>query len=287
MFNAVLFDNARTDGFPVMEVADTGPDAPRQFVPLRRTELAGDVAGPLADLRLIQIFGYTAEQCGKTLEALYRFPLPGDAAVTGVAVRFGDVEIVAELKEREQAEADYEEAKRTGRQAALATRESPDVFTLRVAGLQPDQEIRVETRYVQMARMDAGEWTLRIPLTTSPRYVRADEVNSRHAQGQPLALLRDPGHRFSLDLRFDSAGSVDSPTHTLKATPESGGLRVRLDAGDVMPDRDCVLSWKTTQEDQHPALHLHLYEDRAENEVYFLAMVSPPAQKSAQNGKNF
>ena len=62
-----------------------------------------------------------------------------------MTVRFGDVEIEAELKERQQAEAEYEEAKQQGQQAALATRESPDVFTLQVAGLQPDQDVTVET----------------------------------------------------------------------------------------------------------------------------------------------
>ena len=49
------------------------------------------------------------------LEALYRFPLPGDAAVTGVQVRFGSVEIDTELKERPEAEADYEKARQEGR----------------------------------------------------------------------------------------------------------------------------------------------------------------------------
>jgi hypothetical protein len=87
-------------------------------------------------------------------------PLPGDAAVTGVRVSFGEIEIVAELKEREQAETDYKEAAQTGLQAALATRESPDVFTLRVAGIQPDQEIRVETSYAQLARVEGAGWSL-------------------------------------------------------------------------------------------------------------------------------
>jgi Ca-activated chloride channel family protein len=123
-------------------------------VPLKRTELFGEVAGPLASLRLVQTFGYERAQSDKVLEAAYRFPLPGDAAVTRVLVRFGAVEIRAELKERQQAEAQYEEAKRQGRQAALATRESPDVFTLQVAGLRPDEDITVETSYVQLARAE-------------------------------------------------------------------------------------------------------------------------------------
>ena len=289
MFNSSQFDNSRSDGFAVLEVVEnsevlkTSPDAPRRFVPLRRTEIGGEVTGPLADMRLVQYFGYTAEQCGKTLEALYRFPLPGDAAVTGVTVRFGDVEVRAELKERRQAEADYAEAKRRGQQAALTTRESPDVFTLKVAGLQPDQEIRVETTYVQLARMESSDWTLRIPLTTSPRYVRGDEANSPHAKGQPLALLRDPGHRFSMDLRFPGAGSVASATHALSTADDDGALRVRLTDGEVMPDRDCVLRWRPLQESQHPALHLHLYEDRAEKAVYFLALIAPPSEHASKS----
>src|SRR5690242_14635742 len=109
MFNTSRFENTRPDGFGVLEVVPSDPQTTRDmrlFVPLKRTELSGEVAGPLADLCLIQIYGYTAEQCSQTLEAVYRFPLPGDAAVTGVTVRFGEVEIRAALKERERAEAD-------------------------------------------------------------------------------------------------------------------------------------------------------------------------------------
>src|SRR6185295_14846398 len=175
------------------------------------------------------------------LEALYRFPLPGDAAVMSVRVRFGDVDIQTELKERQEAEKDYDDAKQQGRQAALLTRESPDVFTLRVAGIQPDQDVTVETGYVQLARAEGSGWSLRAPLTTAPRYVRSDELTTRHAQGQPLALLRDPGHRFALDLTVRGAAAVTSPTHAIQTEDTGDGVRVRLQAGDVLPDRDCVL----------------------------------------------
>src|SRR4028118_2189879 len=226
------FDNSRLDGFPVLEVtsgvsgSEQKPEEQaRLFVPLQRTELTGDIAGPLAALRLIQTYGYSREQCDKTLEAVYRFPMPGDAAVTDARVRFGEVEIHAELQEREQAESAYEAAKEEGRQAALLTRESPDVFTLQVAGLQPDQPVTVETSYVQMARAEGAGWSLRIPLTTAPRYVRSDEAGARHAQSQPLFLLRDPGHRFIMDVRLLGVGTVESPTHRLKVT--STGTRER------------------------------------------------------------
>ncbi len=280
MFNPKSFANSRPDGIGALEItgeAGHRPDQPRMFVPLKRTELSGEVTGPLASLRLTQIYGYSKEQLDRTLEAVYRFPLPGDAAVTGVRVSFGDVEIVAELKEREQAETDYEEAVRTGRQAALATRESPDVFTLRVAGIQPDQEIRVETSYAQLARVEGAGWSLRIPLTTAPRYVRGDEIASRHAQGQPLALLRDPGHRFALDLVVRGASTVESRTHQLATTEEDGAVRARLRDGETIPDRDCVLTWRPRQEARAAALQAFLSDDPESGQAYFLALVSPPS----------
>src|SRR5581483_6556238 len=283
MLNPKNYENSRPDGIGVLEItggAEPSSERPRLFVPLRRTELSGEVTGPLAALRLTQTYGYSRGQCDKVLEAVYRFPLPGDAAVTSVRVSFGEVEITAELKERGKAEADYEEAKREGRQAALATRESPDVFTLQVAGLQPDQEIRVETSYVQQARVEGEDWSLRIPLTTSPRYVRSDESTSRHAAGQPLALLRDPGHRFKLDLKVSGVETVTSATHQLSLTPDDDGVRVRLQAGEIIPDRDCVLSWHPRKVQDKASIQVWLHDAGSADELYFLALVVPPATRT-------
>jgi Ca-activated chloride channel family protein len=286
MFNRSAYENSRPGGIGVLEVADSQkPDEerPRLFVPLKRTELRGEIAGPLASLHLTQVYGYSKEQMDKVLEAVYRFPLPGDAGVTGVIVTFGGVEIKAELKERQQAEEDYERAREEGRQAALATRESPDVFTLQVAGIRPDEDVRVETSYVQLARAEGAGWSLRVPLTTAPRYTRSDEFTSRHAHGQPLLLLRDPGHRFSLDLSLVGAASVSSDTHELSVEEFEGAMRVRLSDGEVVPDRDCVLSWLPRQEEKRPAFEIALHDDPSSEWVYFLAFVAPPASPNTED----
>src|SRR5262249_22531501 len=107
MLNPRTFHNSRPDGFSVLEIADDNPSTPRRFVPLKRTNLAGTVTGPLATLTLTQTFALP-ESSDAVVEALYRFPLPGDAAVMGVRVRFGDVEIQTTLKERQSAEEEYQ-----------------------------------------------------------------------------------------------------------------------------------------------------------------------------------
>ena len=279
MLNPKTFYNSRPDGFGVLEVAGEPPTAgaPRQFIPLKRTDLTGTVTGPLAALTLAQTFSLP-DQFNEVIEALYRFPLPGDAAVTGVRVRFGDVEISTTLKERDTAEADYTAAKKAGRQAALVTRESPDVFTLAVAGIRAGQDVVVQTDYVQVAKAEAAGWSLRVPLTTAPRYVRADESNSRHADGQPLAVLRDPGHRFALDLVLSEADRILSSTHALAVE----GDRVRLREGEVVPDRDCVLTWRAKAEDSQAALRAWTHAYHATGKAYFLALCAPPKFANAK-----
>ena len=126
------------------------------------------------------------------LEAVYRFPLPGDAAVTAVRVRFGDVEIRAELKERQQAEADYDRAKRAGPAGRpghprVARRLHPPGrrHPARPGGHRRD--------VLRPARAAGGAgWSLRIPLTTAPRYVRATRPAHAPPQGQPLAPAARP-----------------------------------------------------------------------------------------------
>lgn len=276
MFHRANYENSRADGIGVLEIVGSTGETSRQFVPLQRSELCGEVVGPLADLQLRQIFAYSHEQMAQTVEALYRFPLPGDAAVTNVTVHFGTVEIVATLAARAAAEAAYAAAKQEGRQAALAKREGPDVFTLQVTGLQPDQAITVVTHYVQVARQESGQWMLRIPLTTAPRYVRSDERGARPAQGQPLALLRDPGHRFRLDLRLHGVQEVTSPTHALAVTAAAEQMQVQLQGGEVIPDRDCVLQWCARQAEQQPQLALFHQLSGDDGQLYFLAQVAPP-----------
>ncbi|HZS03025.1 MAG TPA: VIT domain-containing protein [Chloroflexota bacterium] len=278
MFNRAAYENSRPDGVGVLEIVrGEGEGQARQFVPLKRTTLSGEVTGPLAALRVTHVYGYARAQCAEALEAVYRFPLPGDAAVTGVRVHFGAVEIRAALAEREQAEQEYAAAREAGRQAALLTRESPNVFTLQVTGLQPDEDVTVETDYVQLARAEGAGWSLRVPLTTAPRYVRRDELATRHAQGQPLALLRDPGHRFALDLQLRGAATAASPTHALAIEEADGDLRVRLLASEVLPDRDCVLVWEPRGDATRPTLDAWLHAPATAGDVYFLAPVTPPA----------
>jgi Ca-activated chloride channel homolog len=270
MLNTTIFINTRGDGFSVLEIQG---ESLKGFVPLRQSTLMGTVAGPLAELTLTQTFSFSKAAFDGAIEALYRFPLPGDAAVLGVTVRFGEVELVATLQERAEAEAEYNSARSEGRQAALVTRESPDVFTLQVAGILPDQEVQVITQYAQLARAEENsQWSLRLPLTTAPRYVRQDEVGTTQANANPLLTMRDPGHRFFLDLTLQGASSASCTTHHPTLTVREDGLNLRLDS--VLPNQDCVVHWRAAAPEAQVGLSVFTHG------TSYLAQVAPPLTAS-------
>ena len=266
LFNQAVYANEVCYSLPVLSVPGSQP---LSVVPLTKTVIGGEITGPLFAGDVTHVFRYSAAQCDKVLEAVYRFPLPGDAAVTGVTVRFGIEEIEAELKERQAAEEDYREAKRKGRQAALTTRESPDVFTLRLAGLKPDQDVTVRTFFVQLAEATDDGWELRLPLTVAPRFVRSDE-KGRHAKGNPAALALDPGHRFSLNITGFGWDDVTCPSHAIAVHWDEDEAAVTLQNGAAVADRDCLLRYKPlAAASSQPAFYTH--DDRGWR--YFLALV--------------
>lgn len=271
MFNPAWYANSRIGGIALLEffIFD---DSVRRFVPLRTTHLSGSILGPFADFTLTHTFRFSHDQYPHTIEALYRFPLPGDAAVTGVTVTFGQIVITATLKPRVTAEKEYEDAKKSGKAAALLTRESTNVFTLRIAGIAPDEDVMIRTNYVQTGEPEGIGFSYRIPLTTPPRYVRGDEQISRSLQAQPLAVLRDPGYRFSLEITVAGKGTLSSSSHPLIKRDDV----YLLARGEVLPDQDCVLNWMPVQEKERPSLQI--YSDDTMH-PHFLALITPPEQE--------
>ncbi len=273
IFNHAVYANKVCYSLPVLSVLG---NTALPFVPMTKTVIAGEVTGPLFAGDVTHLFHYSTEQCDQVIEAIYRFPLPGDAVVTGVTVRFGDREIEAVLKERQEAETDYREAKKQGRQAAMATRESPDVFTLRITGIQPDQDVLIQTFFVQLAEPEGEGWTLRVPLTVAPRFVRSDE-RGRHAQGNPLATALDPGHTFRFHITGYGWDDIECPSHDVTVYWEDNEATVTLKKQEEIANRDLILRYKPlTLKDGY--LNFYTYDDN--DWRYFLALIKAPQDRA-------
>ena len=142
------------------------------------TDLRMSVAGVVARVRVAQRF----RNLGSTyLEAVYVLPLPDDAAVDRLSMKIGERVIEGEIHERAAAERIYGEARAAGQRASLVRQTSANLFTTAVANIAPGEQIDITIEYLQTARYDAGEFSLRVPMTFTPRYGASDTPEGQSA----------------------------------------------------------------------------------------------------------
>ena len=222
-------------------------------VPLLGVALGGEVFGAHARLVLRQRYKNREE---KPIEAVYTFPIPGDATLTGFAMECEGRRIEAEVKEREEAFQVYDEAISKGHGAALLEQERPNVFTASVGNLLPDEETIVEVTFLQKLTADEGALRLMIPTLVAPRYIPGTPAGDRtgHGAAAPTNVvpdadritpkIADVNYGISMDVVFDLGRDVtiESPSHAIEAHDEGGSRkRVTFAAPLVALDRDIVL----------------------------------------------
>ena len=101
-------------------------------------------------------------------------------AVYGMKMTIGDRVIVASIKERAQAQAEYDAAKDAGKTASLLEEDRPNVFTMNVANILPKDRIQVELVH-RAARADRRVYEMVYPTVVGPRYVGEHATNSDFA----------------------------------------------------------------------------------------------------------
>ncbi|MBI5364997.1 MAG: VWA domain-containing protein [Planctomycetes bacterium] len=257
---AALADGIELDELPgcgglVAEAPGTGR---RVVLPLERTDVKGTITGALGDVSVTQRF---TNPYGSKIEAVYVFPLPENGAVRDFLMTIGARTIRGVVRERAEAERMYASAKRAGKVAALLTEERPNVFTQRVANLEPGKTIDVTLRYLHGLRWvdDAFEFTF--PMVVGPRYtpkgsasgIGAVSAGASGTSGQPvevpyLRVGERSGNDVSIALRIASGldyAAIESRTHAVRLQ-RLGGLAngvvdVELEARDHLANKDFVL----------------------------------------------
>ncbi|HYG62424.1 MAG TPA: VIT domain-containing protein, partial [Thermoanaerobaculia bacterium] len=221
-------------------------------IPLRGVEVTGEVLGGYAQVTVRQRY-QNAE--AKPVEAVYTFPLPSDATLSGFAMTCAGRRLDGVVKEREAAFRDYDDALFAGHGAALLEQERTNVFTASVGNLLPGEETIVEVTYLQRVPADEGELRWSVPTLVAPRYIPGNPAGDRTAHGSadPTDQVPDAdritpplgqvGYGLTLDLVFDLGVSVEveSPSHDIDAQTEGNRTRVRFRQGEVVLDRDVVL----------------------------------------------
>lgn len=258
----------------VVEGGDPAVDA----MPLETTRVEVRILGMMADVKVIQRY---RNQGSRALEARYVFPASTRAAVYAMQVRLGERLLQAQIREKQKARREYQQAKGEGRTTALLEQQRDNVFQMNVANIMPGDQIDVELRYTELLLPTAGLYRFVYPTVVGPRYNgRAGTASHKASPWIASPYLREgtaPGSAFELNVELQAPtrlGDIHSPSHSLqREVLGDKHMRLSLEAdGRPANNRDFVLDYRLGGDDFESGVLL----SEGEQENFFLALVAPP-----------
>ena len=276
---------------------------------LQASKVHVDISGMIATVALEQSFSNDSQ---RWFEGVYAFPLPEGAAVRTMEMVVGERRIIGKIREKTQAQEIYRQAKQAGKKASLVEQQRPNLFTNRVANIAPGERITVRLEYVQPVTYVAGEFSLRLPTTITPRYMPGAPLAPGSEEEQPAALSvnpylgwavptdqvpdadaispplhprhgaeQSPLNPIAITARLDMGmplARVASAYHDIAMERRAGVYTLRLAGGVSEMDRDFVLNWRPVTGAAPVAA---LFGEQVGDEHFGLLLVVPPAPERA------
>jgi len=259
---------------------------------LMNTDVTMNINGLVARVSVRQEF---RNEGSEWVEGVYVFPLPDKAAVDRMRLHVGDRFIEGEVREKEQAKKEYERAREQGRKASLVEQQRANLFTTSVANIAPGELVVVEIEYLEDLRYDDGTFSIRFPMTLTPRFIPGSALPDRKGSGWspdttrvPDASLITPpmisasrGHQLTLRASVDAGVPLEiiaSRYHPVNIGENQGRYDVTLAGGTVPMDQDFELLWRAVPSVAPRAL---AFGEMIDGEPHFLLMVMPPNDSDA------
>jgi Ca-activated chloride channel family protein len=254
-------------------------------LPLKDTRVEIAVSGVIADVRVVQTY---RNEGSRPINASYVFPASTRAALYAMRMRIGDQVIVAKIKERQAAKQEFETAKREGKSASLLEQDRPNVFSMNLANIMPQDQIEIELRYTELLVPTNGIYEVIYPTVVGPRYSSQTETSAPEEDGFVKSPYTRQGEKPTSTLHISarvSAGlplqDLSSPSHQILPQWQSPTVaQMTLDDADPFQgNRDFVLRYRLAGD--QIASGLILYQSEGEN--FFLYMAQPPRRVTSDD----
>jgi len=261
---------------PYFLVKSDDPDVDR--LPLKSTHAEVHISGVIADVNVTQVYKNEGK---KPIEAIYVFPASTKAAVYGMKMTIGERTITANIREREQARQEYNQAKQDGKSASLLEQHRPNVFQMNVANILPSDVIKVELKYTELLIPTNKVYEFAYPTVVGPRFVDQSPVEAGSAEtwtSNPYLRQGElPTYKFNMSVHIAAGLPIKDITCTSHKTridyKGPSFATINLDPTENQGgNRDFVLKYRLAGDKIQTGLLLY----EGENEKFFLLMMQPP-----------
>lgn len=269
--------------------------------PRVHSDIGMEVTAIIARVRVTQQFQNPSD---RWVEGIYAFPLPENSAVDQLHMEVGERVIVGEIREKADAQQLYQKARDNGQRASVVHQQRPNIFRTAVANIGPHETIKITISYLQIVDQLGGRYSLRFPLTITPRYVPGAASADMEAISPetPVALLNEAHgphdtatlgdlqpafaranasrQSVSFSISIDAGVPVENITsayHGITIYQADGNAyRVELAEQTVAPDHDFQLAWTPVV---HGGPATALFRQSTASGEHVLLMFMPPQER--------
>ena len=247
-------------------------------VPLKAVKAEVQIAGIIAQVKSYQTYENTSDE---PVNAQYVFPGSTRAAVYGMTMKIGNRTIQAKIKEKQEAQEQFDQAVQEGKTASLLQQHRPNVFQMDMGNIPPHTLVEIELSYTELIESEAGVYEFVYPTIVGKRYDQEVE-GSENWTLNPYANL-DQGEEPKIKLpSFDIQVKLQTPipVHGVNVDSHKTSIdylgkkevTITLNNGNQTENKDFILKYRMKGDQVETGLML--WEGEEEN--FFLYMGESP-----------
>jgi Ca-activated chloride channel family protein len=164
-----------------------------------------------------------------------------------------------------------------------------------VANVAPGERVVVEIEYLEDLRYEDGRFSIRFPMTLTPRYIPGQALPDKQGNGwsadtdqvadasliTPPQVSRSSNHKISLTADVNAGMPLEiiaSRYHPVRVSEKDGHYTVALSDQKTIMDHDFELVWQPVPSAEPRAM---AFAETIDGKPYHLLMVMPPNQADA------
>ncbi|MGH4139848.1 VIT and vWA domain-containing protein [Clostridium sp.] len=206
---------------------------------LKEVNIRGNLCGEFAEYTIDHVY----ENKGTNdVEAIYTFPIPERAVISGFEAVLGGRTIKGLIQDKDEANKIYENFKQKDNNTFLMEEFSDNIFRIVIGKIIPNEVVKIKVSYIEELSYENRNLKLIIPTIIAPINLSKD---SKLLSSKERNIHKDNNYKFTLRLLVESLTKLEfkCPSHKIKVEYEENNLyKVTLDGNNQKMDKDLEIT---------------------------------------------
>jgi Ca-activated chloride channel family protein len=241
---------------------------------LKRVSVNGYVCGDFVEFSLSQLYENRSD---KNIDAIYTFPLPDTAVITGFEAELGGRTLKAMIEEKDEALRLFDEATGKGINTFTLEQQDEDIFQISIGNILPNETVKVKISYMDQLIYEDDSYELIIPSIEGAKFVEEENEDEMEAE---------ESYKLFMNLFVESMDRMEfeSPSHSINVEREDDNLsKITFKNKNERLDSDFILLLRDVKPEEASGMSYKYYDAEGEKGILYLRLL-PKLEADDEDG---